>query len=441
MNNPKQPHSEEAEDKIIATCLLDGDISVYDRVSKVITHEDFYTLRGKLLFYAIGQLASENKPIDEVSVSESLKASGGLDEVGGVAGLYAIMNKATTSSQAMYYANVIDEKSRLRTLMRSCRVALEESSQEVMNYDHIRSTLESEITAKPPRNHDASSISHSVDEIMDEIQQMQDGTFVPDVVRTHLGTLDNYLGNNGIAAGEVLTLAAPTSCGKSALALYVASQSVSKDGTACAIFSLEMPQKQLTKRLIQSMSGINMRNVQEGRVDDDLMKRINDANQKLKDEMQIFTSHSVRSADDLVSQTRQFVRNKGVKLVIIDYLQLIPFNSNKMSKNEGIANISHRIKQMALDLNIAVILLAQVNREGAKRGPLELYDLKDSGDIENDADVVLLMYPSEGSVEDSKDQDHKGSFTKLNYKLAKNREGERGIGSVFKFYHCIGRFE
>jgi replicative DNA helicase len=112
-----------------------------------------------------------------------------------------------------------------------------------------------------------------------------------------------------------------------------------------------------------------------------------------------------------------------------------------MSKNEGIADISHKVKQMALDLNIAVILLAQVNREGAKRGPLELYDLKDSGDIENDADVVLLMYPSKGSVEDSKDQDHKGSFTSLNYKLAKNREGERGIGSFFKFYHCVGRFE
>ena len=136
----------------------------------------------------------------------------------------------------------------------------------------------------------------------------------------------------------------------------------------------------------------------------------------------------------------QFVQKNGVKLVIIDYLQLIPFSS-KMGKAEGIASISHKIKQMALDLNIAVILLAQVNREGAKRGPLELYDLKDSGDIENDADVVLLMYPSKGSVEESKDTDHKGAFTSLNYKLAKNREGERGIGCFFKFYHCTGRFD
>jgi len=95
---------------------------------------------------------------------------------------------------------------------------------------------------------------------------------------------------------------------------------------------------------------------------------------------------------------------------------------------------------MAIDLNIAVILLAQVNREGAKAGRLKLYDLKDSGDIENDADIVLLMYPSSGDVESSKDVDSRGAFTRLTYEIAKNREGERDIGGLFKFYHCTGRF-
>ena len=105
-------------------------------------------------------------------------------------------------------------------------------------------------------------------------------------------------------------------------------------------------------------------------------------------------------------------------MVVIDYLQLIPFSGNK-SKAEGIADISHRIKQMAIDLNIAVVLLAQINREGAKRdGALSIYDLKDSGDIENDADVVLMMWPLKGDVESSKDQDYRGSYTWLSYKLA-----------------------
>jgi replicative DNA helicase len=126
---------------------------------------------------------------------------------------------------------------------------------------------------------------------------------------------------------------------------------------------------------------------------------------------------------------------------VIDYLQLIGFDA-RLSKAEGIAGISHKIKQIALDLNVSVILLAQVNREGAKRETgLSLYDLKDSGDIENDADVVLLMWPYKGDVESSKDKDYKGSYTGLFYKLAKNREGERDVGSYLKFYNCTGRFE
>jgi len=200
-----------------------------------------------------------------------------------------------------------------------------------------------------------------------------------------------------------------------------------------------MPQKQLTKRLTQVMSGVNIRSVEENVATNAQMKRVTDTVNSLS-ELPIYTSLAVKSADDLCSQTRQFVNKYGVKLLVIDYLQLIPFSS-RMGKAEGIADISHKIKQMAIDLNIAVILLAQVNREGAKNGKLKLYDLKDSGDIENDADIVLLMYPAEGDFESSKEADSRGPYTKMYYEIAKNREGQRDIGGLFKFYHCIGRFE
>tara|TARA_R100001086_G_C11701073_1_gene221396 strand:- start:81 stop:623 length:543 start_codon:yes stop_codon:yes gene_type:complete len=178
--------------------------------------------------------------------------------------------------------------------------------------------------------------------------------------------------------------------------------------------------------------------VEENVASEEQMTRVNDTINTLT-ELPIYTSHSVKNADDLCSQTRQFVHKYEVKLLIIDYLQLIPFDARK-GKAEGISNISHKIKQMAIDLNIAVILLAQVNREGVKSGKLRLYDLKDSGDIENDADIVLLMYPTEGDFEASKEFDNKGSYTKMYYDIAKNREGERDIGGMLKFYHCIGRF-
>tara|TARA_R100000388_G_scaffold94377_1_gene81394 strand:+ start:274 stop:1611 length:1338 start_codon:yes stop_codon:yes gene_type:complete len=435
----QQPHNAEAEERLIASCLLPGDTSVYDTIKPILEAEDFYTLRCKLLYQAIGELSLAGKPLNEVAMLEHLKALQGVDEVGGMAGLLSIMNGASTPSEALFFARTVVEKSRLRDLMKSCRLAVEDVESETRSYDEIRSELESKITEKPLIKQCKVSIGSSADELMEDIARMQAGDYEADVVRTHTNRLDEYLGNRGIAAGEVMTVAAPTSCGKSALALYIVSQAVAKDGHSCGIFSLEMPQKQLTKRLTQVISGVNLRNVEENRASEEQVVRVNSAINQLK-KLPIYTSHSVKSADDLYSQTRQFVNKHKVKLLVIDYLQLIPFDSNKMGKAEGIAHISHTIKQMAIDLKIAIVLLAQVNREGAKSNRLKLYDLKDSGDIENDADVVLLMYPSGGDVESSKDTDYQGAYTNLSYELAKNREGERDIGGFFKFYHCTGRF-
>ena len=434
----QQPHNAEAEEGLIASCLLEDNTEVYDSVTPIVQSDDFYLHRCKILFDTIGALALQNKPINDVAVLEHLKAVKGVDEVGGIAGLLAITAKASTPTEALFFAHTVVEKSRLRSLMRSCRLAVEDVESEEKGYEVIRAELEDCIFSTPIPSQSSARIGDSAKELMEDIKRMQSGEYEPDVVKTHTNKLDEYLGNRGIAAGEVMTVAAPTSCGKSALALYIALQAVTKDAHPCGIFSLEMPQKQLTKRLTQVMSGVNIRSVEENVATEEQMTRVNDTINTLSD-LPIFTSHSVKNADDLCSQTRQFVHKYGVKLLVIDYLQLIPFDARK-GKAEGISNISHKIKQMAIDLNIAVILLAQVNREGVKSGKLKLYDLKDSGDIENDADIVLLMYPTDGDFESSKEIDNKGSYTKMYYEIAKNREGERDIGGMFKFYHCIGRF-
>ena len=434
----QQPHNAEAEEGLIASCLLEDNTEVYDSVTPIVQSDDFYLHRCKILFDTIGALALQNKPINDVAVLEHLKAVKGVDEVGGIAGLLAITAKASTPTEALFFAHTVVEKSRLRSLMRSCRLAVEDVESEEKGYEVIRAELEDCIFSTPIPSQSSARIGDSAKELMEDIKRMQSGEYEPDVVKTHTNKLDEYLGNRGIAAGEVMTVAAPTSCGKSALALYIALQAVTKDAHPCGIFSLEMPQKQLTKRLTQVMSGVNIRSVEENVATEEQMTRVNDTINTLSD-LPIFTSHSVKNADDLCSQTRQFVHKYGVKLLVIDYLQLVPFDASK-GKAEGISNISHKIKQMAIDLNIAVILLAQVNREGAKNGRLKLYDLKDSGDIENDADIVLLMYPTDGDFESSKEIDNKGSYTKMYYEIAKNREGERDIGGMFKFYHCIGRF-
>lgn len=434
------PHNLEAEDGVIASCLDADGSSIYDTVSTIITADDFYSARNRFAFEAMQRLADFGKPLDEIHLCEALKASNTLDEIGGISGLMELMNASTTEPQAIQYANLVQEKSNLRKLIRECRIAQEKATSEGYEFQDIRSSLEGSILEIDSRDSLGFSVKDSVDSIVSDIELMQSGEYKPDVVKTNLNRLDDYLGNGGIAAGEVLTLAAPTSCGKSALALYISARTMIDQGTPTAYFSFEMPQKQLMKRMVQSVSGVNIRSIEQGYAKPKDIEAFNQATEKVK-ELPLYTSHSVKGVTDLASQARYLVRKKGVKLIVIDYLQLIGFDA-RLSKAEGIAGISHKIKQIALDLNVSVILLAQVNREGAKRETgLSLYDLKDSGDIENDADVVLLMWPYKGDVESSKDKDYKGSYTGLFYKLAKNREGERDVGAYLKFYNCTGRFE
>tara|TARA_Y100000992_G_C21245171_1_gene482889 strand:- start:906 stop:1514 length:609 start_codon:yes stop_codon:yes gene_type:complete len=202
-----------------------------------------------------------------------------------------------------------------------------------------------------------------------------------------------------------------------------------------------MPRKQVLKRMTQALAGANLRQIQEQVMAQDKLDRVNQALDELS-KVPLYTIHTIKGPKDLASKARNLVRKHGIKLIVIDYLQLIPWSSKASSKTEGIADISHQIKQMALELDVAILLLSQVNRDGAKRETgLSIYDLKDSGDIENDADIVLLLWPKNGDIEGAKSHDDKGPYTELQYNVAKNREGERGIGGYLKFYHCFGRFK
>ena len=434
------PHNAEAEEAVIACCLLDDSPANYNSVTELVSADDFYIYRNQCIFGALGKLADASLPVDEIHLSEQLTRDDNLDAVGGVTSIYSIMDRVETSMQMNHYAKIVKEKSNLRKMNRAYRVATESIMTQSDSAENIKHTVDSEVNRIHFTQEKPNDLSSTAEEIKDEFRRMLAGEFVTDALPTHIGKLDQQLGNRGIAPGEVITLAAPTSCGKSALALNIALKSVTHNNAPCAVFSLEMPQKQLFKRMAQTLAGVNIKQISDGVISEENMKKVDEAIDQLHS-VPLYTSHNVKSAEDLASQLRKLVDKQGVKLAVIDYLQLIPFNSGKVGKAEGIANISHKIKQLALELNIGILLLAQVNREGAKReGGLDIYDLKDSGDIENDADVVLLMYPQQGNFEDSKMSDSNGPYTNLEYKIAKNREGERGTIGYFKFYHITGRF-
>ena len=171
-------------------------------------------------------------------------------------------------------------------------------------------------------------------------------------------------------------IAAPTSCGKSQLALNICARNISRSNLPCGIVSLEMPQKQIIKRMTACMSGVPIAQIQDRVAKQSDIDKVNTALEEIE-KAPLYTIHSVKNINDLTAQIRAMHRRHKVQLVVIDYLQLIPFNSAN-SKAEAVSDMSHKIKQLALDLNIAIVLLSQVNREGSRSHEgLELYHHRD----------------------------------------------------------------
>jgi len=435
-----EPHNLNAEEGLIASCCLAGKSDGYDTISHLVEPSDFYFERNEILYNSVANIAGRGEDINEVSLMEDLKKSSSLDAAGGIAHMMTVMGRVDNPMSIKYFANIVKEKSQLRMIIRKCRLSEEEARAEIKDSNTIRAELEGDMILIDGEDRTTTDLRTSVDILRDDYSKMLTGEYISEVVKTEIPHLDEKLGNGGVAPGEVMVIAAPTSCGKSQLALNIALRAAMNAGVSSAIVSLEMPQKQVTQRLVQCLSQVNVNLIRDRVVSKKQMASVNDALDTIGG-LSIKSIHSVKSVQDMASQVRTLVRTDNIKMLIIDYLQLMPFGNGRMSKNDAIADVSHKIKQLALELNIPVLLLCQVGREGAKReGGLKLHDLKDSGDIENDADVVLLMWPKEGDVDSSRKVDNYGPYVEMQYNVAKNREGDRDVKGIFKFRNAIGRF-
>ena len=439
-NELKVPKNLDAEERLLARCIADDTSDFFDSIAHKISANDFYLYKHNLIFQSVSSLAQRGEPLNEISLVEELKRSSTFEDVEGMTMISTLLNKQTTTLDAHNCANVVKEKSNLRKMIRTFKIALEKAEDEAEDTESIRADVETNLLNLETTTGFDMTIDSTIDELQMEFDQQLSGEWKEDVIKTHLDHLDSKLGNGGIGSGEVVVISAPTSCGKSQLALNIVARAAFKDGIGCGVFSLEMPRKQVLKRILTAKSGANLRQIKDRVITTDKMKKVRKGCESLKS-MPIYTVHSIKNIGELCSHARTMVRRYSVKLLVIDYLQLIPFSTSNQSKNDAIANISHTIKQLALELEVGVLLLSQVNREGARReGGLAIYDLKDSGDIENDADVIILMWAEEDDIELSKRLDGNGSYISMKYNVAKNREGERDVKGKFKFYHTQGLF-
>jgi len=432
------PHSIEAEQAVLGGLLLDT--SAWDNVADVIRAHDFYRPDHRLIFDAIGGLAGNGKPCDVVTVSEHLQRSGELDNAGGLAYLGTLARDTPTAANVRAYAELVRERSLLRQLIsagteiaasvfatdgESARDLVDKAEQKV--FEIAEAGFGGRDGAVPVRS--------MLPGLIDKIDEWHTN---PDSMRglpTGFSDFDKKTG--GLRAGDLVIIAGRPSMGKTTLAVNIAEYAAVNPGrkASVAIFSMEMPSEQLLTRMLSSIGGVNLGSIRSGRVSDEDWVRITSATSQLS-EAKIFVDETPGlSPMDLRARARRVKREHGLDLVIVDYLQLMQVPGNKENRATEIAEISRGLKALAKELAIPVIALSQLNRGVEQREHKKpvMSDLRESGAIEQDADIILLIYREE--VYD-KNTTKKGI---AEIDIAKHRNGEIGT-FLLTFQGMYSRF-
>ncbi len=432
------PHSIEAEQAILGGLLLDNE--AWDKVADRILDEDFYRQDHRVIFRAISSLAQQGKPFDVVTLSEWLLNINEIDTAGGLAYLGTLANETPSASNVKAYADIVRERSILRQLI-SCvgRIGDSAYNPEGRPSDQVLDEAEREIfhiaqqgmRGKQGFKHIKPLVKAAVEYIHKVFEKGDGITGLP----TGFTDLDDM--TSGLQPGDLVIIAGRPSMGKTSLAMNIAEYAAYKAQQPVAVFSMEMPGKQLAIRLMSSNGRINQQHLRTGQLRDEDWPRFTGAAELLT-KMPIFIDDTpALTPTELRSRARRLAReHKGIGLIIIDYMQLMQVNSSNENRATEISEISRSLKALAKELSVPVIALSQLNRSLEQRPNKRpvMSDLRESGAIEQDADLILFIYRDEVYNEDSPD---KGIAEVI---IAKQRNGP--IGTVrLTFLGQFTRFE
>lgn len=428
------PHSLESEQCIIGSILMDEEVLF--TVSEYINRDDFYMDSHKVIFDSMIELNKENKPIDIVTVSEKLRNKGYLDQIGGINYLTSTTSITPTSSNAQTYSEIVKQKSVLRQLINASNEIINSSFQGEEDIDQILNIAEKKIfDISQDRNKSDFKI---VGEVLDDVYRTLEEVYSNGSEITGLDTgfkdLNKKLG--GLHKSDLILIAARPGMGKTAFALNLVANAAIKSKASVAVFSLEMSKEQLVQRLISSLSAVDISNIAKGKIADSEWKKIADAMKILaKSKIYIDDTPGIKMSE-IRSKCRKLKIDSGLDMVMIDYLQLMEADGRSESRQQEVAKISRAMKILAKEMDCPVVALSQLSRntETGKDHVPKLSDLRDSGAIEQDADIVMFIYRDEYYT---KFETKKKNLADI--KIAKNRHGELcdvelvWLGNIQKF--------
>src|SRR6187549_282109 len=432
------PHSVEAEQAVIGGLLLDT--QAWDQVGDSVGAEDFYRPDHRLIFEAIAELVSESKAIDVVTVSEQLDRRGKLQDAGGLAYLGTLTRDTPGAANARAYAQIVKERALLRSLVTvGGEIASSVWSEEGESARDLVERAERRIFAiaeGSSRGKGYVSAKQALPALIDQIDDLYNNPNKPRGLPTGFIDFDSKTG--GLRGGDLLIIAGRPSMGKSTLAINMAEHAALKQGirASVAIFSLEMPAEQSLTRMLSSVGSVHLGNVRSGKLSEDDWPRITGATKQLQDAKIFIDDTPALTPTELRARSRRIKREHGLDLVVVDYLQLMTVPGTKENRATEISEISRGLKALAKEIHCPVIALSQLNRgveQRENKRPV-MSDLRESGAIEQDADMILLIYREEVY---NRDTPKKGV---ADIDLAKHRNGETGdIRLTFRGQHA--RFE
>ncbi len=432
------PQSMDAEQAVLGGLMLAPD--AYDRIADVVAEDDFYRRDHRLIFRAIRELSSKEKPFDVVTLGEWFQANELTDQIGGGGYLIELAGSTPSAANIVAYAQIVREKSVLRQLIQAGTEIVNDGFQtEGRSSEEILQLAEQKVfhIAEAGRGGKESiiDIRKAMREAFEILRERYENQGAVTGIPTGFAELDELTA--GLQPSDLIIVAARPAMGKTTLALNIAEYAAMKSRKAVAVFSMEMSSSQLAFRLISAMGRVNATRLRTGQLEDEDWSRVNSAIRMLSDAKIFIDDTPALSPDELRSKARRFKREHDLGLVVVDYLQLMQVaGSSSDNRTNEISEISRGLKALAKELNVPVIALSQLNRglESRTDKRPQMSDLRDSGAIEQDADVIMFIYRDEYYKKDSED---KGLAEII---IAKQRNGPTGVTKL-RFFGEYTRFD
>ena len=447
------PSNLDAEQGLLAACIMDSSGEVMGRCAEqAIGADHFYHLNHQIIFEALLDLNRENKVADEILLAEKLESRKQLEQVGGQNSLFELTSRIDTTAHATYWLEIVKEKALLRRCIYVAFEIIDGANNLQGEVDDFLSGMEQRVCelGDDQNSHSSIHFREPIQKAMGEIQKMLSKEEA-DGLLTGYKDLDNL--TNGLKATEMVVIAARPSVGKTSLAMNIVenivfSHKYIENPKNILVFSLEMSASSLAMRLICGKAKVNMNDLRKGFVAKNYAEKLNEISQQFQQAPIWVDDTSGLSINQIRAKARRVKSRNGLSLIVVDYLQLISGDRYSSSRENEISVISRGLKSMAKELEVPVIVLSQLNRdsEKEKRDP-RLSDLRESGSIEQDADIVMLL-GKERKGEDIRESDvpqgeieSRGEdFEPIKLILAKQRNGPTGYVNL-AFVRKYTKFE